>query len=45
MVILSDHGIRKISFENFDFSAALGENLQVVYQSLERQLPHPAPCA
>ena len=36
MVIFGDHGIRKMSFENFDFGAAQGEKLhkQVVYQSL-----------
>ena len=36
VVILGDHDIKKISFENFDFSAAQGEKVhqQVVYQSL-----------
>ena len=35
MFILGDHGIKKISFRNFDFSAVLAEKLheQVVYQS------------
>ena len=41
MVILGDQGIKKISFENFDFLAAQGEKLhkQVVYQSLGRPPP------
>ena len=36
VVILGDHDIKKISFENFQFSAARGEKLhkQVVYLSL-----------
>ena len=36
VVILGDHDIKKISFENFDFWAAQGEKLhkQVVYESL-----------
>ena len=40
---MDDHGIRKMTFENFDFGAAHGERLheQVVYQSFGR----PPPCA
>ena len=43
MVILGDHGIKKISFENFDFRAAQGEKLhqQVVYQSIPWETPPP----
>ena len=42
MVILGD-GIKKISFEKFDFCAAQGEILQkqVVYQSLGSPPPPP----
>ena len=41
MVISEEDGIKKISFENFNFSAALGEKLQkqVVYQSLGTPAP------
>ena len=43
MVILGFHDVKKISFENFDFGAAEGEQLheKVVYQSLGRPPPPP----
>ena len=41
--MLSDQGIRKKNFKNFDFLAAPGEKLQkqVVYQSLGSPPPPP----
>ena len=41
IVILDDHGIKKISFETFNFRAPRGEKLHecVVYESLGKSLP------
>ena len=43
MIILGDHNIKKVSFQNFNFRAAQGEELhkQVVYQSPRSPPPPP----
>ena len=34
MIILGDHGIKKTSFENFDFRAAQGDKLHKLHSRL-----------